>query len=72
MASSTIYLYNIDPKQLIDMSYLEAIKFKIVSARALLKDNLLVPHYMSRDTKRINAVYKAIKFNESLLEELKC
>lgn len=72
MASSTMYLYNIDPKQLIDMSYLEAIKFKIVSARALLKDHLLVPHYMSRDTKRINAVYKAIKFNESLLDELKC
>ena len=72
MSKSTMYLYNIDPKQLVDMTYLEAIKFKIVSARALLKDHLLVPHYMSRDTKRINAVYKAIKFNEALLDELKC
>ena len=72
MSKSTMYLYNIDPKQLVDMTYLEAIKFKIASARALLKDTLLVPHYMSRDTKRINAVYKAIKFNEALLDELKC
>lgn len=72
MKQSTQYLYDLDPKALINMTYPEAIKLKIDSARRLLKHTLLVPHYTQRDTSRINAVYKAIKFNESLLDELKC
>lgn len=72
MSQSTKYLYDIEPKVLSSMTYPEAIKLKIESARRLLKDTLLVPHYTQRDTTRINSVYKAIKFNESLLDELKC
>lgn len=71
MAKSTYYLYELDPKLLIDLYYVEALKLKIDSAKKLLKV-LFEPHYMDRDNTRINAVYKAIKFNEALLEELKC
>ena len=71
MAKSTYYLYELDPKVLINLSYVEAISLKIDSAKKLLKV-LFEPHYMDRDNTRINAVYKAIKFNEALLEELKC
>lgn len=72
MSHSTQYLYGIDPKLLTILLYEEAIKLKIQGARKLLKDYLLIPHYTKRDTARISAVYKAIKFNESLLSELQC
>lgn len=71
MAKSTYYLYDLDPKLLIDLSYVEAINFKIDSAKKLIKE-LFEPNYMERDNTRINAVYKAIQFNLALLEELKC
>lgn len=70
MKHSTMYLYNLTPKTLLEMSYKEAIELKIESARDLLKHQLLRPHFTKRDTTRIAAVYKAIKFNESLLDEL--
>lgn len=72
MVHSTQYLYALDPIILKNMNYVDAIKCKIGGAQKLLKNKLLVPHYTKRNTTRINAVYKAIKFNESLLEELKC
>ena len=71
MAKSTYYLYDLDPKLLINLSYVEAINLKIDSAKKLIKV-LFEPSYMSRDNARINDVYKAIKFNQALLEELKC
>ncbi len=71
MAKSTYYLYALDPKLLINLSYVEAINLKIDSAKKLIKV-LFEPGYMDRDNTRINDVYKAIKFNQALLEELKC
>lgn len=71
MAKSTYYLYDLDPKLLINLSYVEAINLKIHSAKKLIKV-LFEPSYMDRDNTRINDVNKAIKFNQALLEELKC
>lgn len=67
---STTYLYNIEPSVLSSMLYPDALKFKITSAKALL-GILIEPHYSERDDERITAVQRAIKFNESLLSELK-
>ena len=71
MLKSTYYLYDLDPKLLINLSYVEAINLKIDSAKKLIKV-LFEPSYMNRDNTRINDVYKSIKFNQALLEELKC
>ena len=71
MAKSTYYLYDLDPKLLINLSYVEAINLKIDSAKKLIKV-LFEQSYMDRDNTRINDVNKAIKFNQALLEELKC
>lgn len=71
MAKSTYYLYDLDPKLLVNLSYVEAINLKIDSAKKLIKV-LFEPNFMDRNNTRINAVYKAIKFNQALLEELKC
>lgn len=71
MAKSTYYLYDLDPKLLINLSYVEAINLKIDSAKKLIKV-LFEPSYMDRENTRINDVNKAIKFNQALLEELKC
>ena len=71
MAKSTYYLYDLDPKLLINLSYVEAINLKIDSAKKLIRV-LFESNFMDRNNTRINAVYKAIKFNQALLEELKC
>ena len=71
MAKSTYYLYDLDPKLLINLSYVEAINLKIESAKKLIKV-LFEPNFIDRNNTRINDVYKAIKFNQALLEELKC
>ena len=71
MLKSTYYLYDLDPKLLINLSYVEAINLKIDSAKKLIKV-LFEPNFMDRNNTRISAVYKAIKFNQALLEELKC
>ena len=71
MAKSTYYLYDLDPKLLINLSYVEAINLKIDSAKKLIKV-LFEPNFMDRNNPRINDVNKAIKFNQALLEELKC
>lgn len=72
MTHSTQHLYNIEPVLLKTMNYEKALKYKVEEAKKLIKDILLVPHFTERDDSRINDVYKAIKFNESLLEELQC
>lgn len=71
MAYSTQFLYELEPKTLSTMLYPEALKFKITSAKLLL-ERLMNEHYSKRDDYRVNAVIKAIKFNEQLLEEILC
>ncbi len=70
MAKSTTYLYDIDPTVLADMQYKQALEYKISSANVLLA-TLLVPHYSVRDYVRIADINRAIKFNQSLILELK-
>jgi hypothetical protein len=69
MRHSTQYLYDINPSEFTSMTYIKAIKYRIAKAKSLL-DSLLLPHYSVRDDERINAVFKAIRFNESLLKEV--
>ena len=70
MTHSTQYLYDINPTVLADMQYKQALEYKISSANVLLA-KLLVPHYSVRDYVRIADIHRAIKFNQSLLSELK-
>lgn len=65
-----MYLYNINPIILADMYYKQALEHKVASAEALLTE-LLIPHYEVRDYERIADIHRAIKFNQSLLSELK-
>lgn len=67
------YLYGLTKeqvKELKEMKYEEALKYKIECAQTVLV-RLHYPHFTKRDTARISRVQKAIKFNEMLLEELK-
>jgi len=66
----TKYLYNIDPHELASMNYLEAIEYKLTSAKQLIAD-LYEIRMDSRDEDRIFKVHKAINFNKELLKELK-
>ena len=70
MTHSTQYLYGIQPTELISMFYPEALEYKVSSANVLLA-KLLAPHYSVRDYERIADTNRAIKFNQSLLSELK-
>ena len=67
------YLYNTTKKEMQEFNkllYAEALNLKIKKAKQLLV-TLYEPHYLDRDTTRINSVVKAIKFNTKLLEELR-
>ncbi len=66
---TTEYLYGVDPKQFQHMQYVDALNFRIVSAKALIVVLLQTPSH-TRDHKHISDVIKAISFNEKLLEEL--
>ena len=70
MTHSTQYLYDMDPTILADMPYKQALEYKVSSANVLLA-KLLAPHYSVRDYVRIADIHRAIKFNQSLLSELK-
>ena len=65
-----MYLYGIQANVLVPLQYQQALEHKIASANLLLTE-LLIPHYEVRDYERIIDVHHAIKFNESLLSELK-
>lgn len=67
---STMYLYQVSPKAFQDLPYKQALQFKLLAAKELIR-HLLEPHYTERDNERINAVFNAIRWNTSLLEELK-
>ena len=74
---TTKYLYNIDPQELIGMNYINALSFKVSSARLLLADLSKQAGESLTDTavyapllQRYMDVEKAIKFNQKLLREL--
>jgi len=67
---STEYLYDLNPKKLAKLTYKKAIKLKIKQCSKII-DELHIPDYRSRDEERIDAVFKARKFNEALLKELR-
>lgn len=70
MRHSTQYLYDCNPEDFSSLNYVNAINYKLDRARALIHDLVYTP-YQDRDNNRVNHVFKAIKFNESLLHELK-
>ena len=69
MKHTTEYLYGCHLSLFADMPYRQAIEFKLEQAKALIY-SLMQSDYTERDDARVKAVFKAIKFNESLLEEL--
>ena len=67
------YYYGFTKEQIIalaDLPYKQALLSKIDSAKSLLS-RLLDKPFMEQDTTRSNDVLKAIKFNESLIDELR-
>ena len=65
----TTYLYGTTADDFAQLPYVDAIKRK----RELginLRGELMQVHYTERDAIRLNAVLKAIKFNEHLLAEM--
>ena len=66
---STNFLYGCNPGDFSSLVYKEALAFKKESGKRLLK--VLVRDENMTNTKRINAVLKAIKFTEKLLDEIK-
>ena len=72
-----VYLYDIQPEVLRDLLYPEAIGHKLCKAKELIAELYLEENTIRKDGKiyrdeeRINKIYKAIKFNTALLEELK-
>ena len=67
------YNYGFTKEQIIalaDIPYKQALLSKIDSAKSLLS-RLLDKSFMEHDTTRCNDVAKAIKFNESLINELR-
>ena len=71
--SEYTYYYGFTKEQIIalaDLPYKQALLSKIDSAKSLLSRILDKP-FMEQDTTRCNDVAKAIKFNESLIDELR-
>ena len=67
------YYYGFTKEQIIALAnipYKQALLSKIDSAKLLLS-RLLDKPFMEQDTTRSNDVLKAIKFNESLIDELR-
>lgn len=67
------YYYGFTKEQIIalaDTSHKQALETKIEAGKELL-NRLLSKHFMEQDTTRCNDVGKAIKFNESLIDELR-
>jgi len=67
---STKYLYNIEPSELINLNYVDAIHFKLNSAKQLIHHLIYDFHYSERDEQRISAVHSTQSFNRNLLTEL--
>lgn len=69
MKKTAQYLYNCSGEDFKDLTYEEALLFKIEQAKKLKKE-LSNVHYTLRDTERLNAVIKAEKFNRDLYLEM--
>jgi len=67
---TTEYLYGVQPEAFKSLNYVDALVFKITSAKAQLGKLLYNFNYIDRDDYRVNDIIKAIKFNEQLLSEL--
>lgn len=69
LMSRSQYLYGIEAYQLKGKEYVEAIEFKIVRAKELMKE-LCSVDYLKRDNQRIKEVGEAIKKMKELLREI--
>ena len=76
---TTQYLYRCDPKDFMDLKYIEALNYKIDKAKEVMntlrEESRNIPWNDVEHDIRINhylIVEKAKLFNEDLLEELKC
>lgn len=67
MQSSYLYGDDFDNSKLKEMLYEDALKYKIESARLLLRELCTVAY--AENNGRINAICEAIKFNKRLIEE---
>ena len=70
MSTTTQYLYGIEPHELMQLNYFDAITLKHALAKELIAELYEEP-MDSRDEERITKVHKSIRFNHKLLEELK-
>lgn len=62
-------MYNCSGEDFKDLTYEEALLFKIEQAKKL-KRELTDVHFSKRDSERLNAVIKAEKFNKDLYLEM--
>ena len=65
---TTKYLYGCEPNEFSKIQYSEAIEYKIVKGKELLK--VLVHDNDMEDVERIKEVSQALSFNQKLLDEL--
>lgn len=63
------HYYDIDITSLASMSYHEALKAKLESAKRM-RDSLVSQHYTTRNNQHLNEVLKAIKLAEFQIEEI--
>jgi len=68
--STYLYGRKFDAKELVKMTYTDALSYKVQCAMGLVC-SLTEATTMSTDWNRINQVHRAIRFNESLLAEAK-
>lgn len=66
---NTEYIYGVKSCEFADLTYVNALKFKLDKARALIY-SLMEEDYRTRDEERVSAVFNAISFNTKLLKEL--
>ena len=62
------YYYDIKGSSFKDLSYIDALVYKIDCAKELIHKLQEKPLH-NRDNKRINDIVKAIRFNKELIEE---
>lgn len=67
---TTQYLYDIEPTEISDMPYKEALKYKLSNAKELIH-TLHMSEFDYRDEERIREVFDAIELTEYLIRELR-
>lgn len=66
---TTQYLYNCDPIEFANLSYKDALEFKALAAKRLIKE-LYQVHYLERDQAYLSDVINAENHNLNLLKEI--